>query len=284
MAVLVAGIALVILSPFHVTDGIEARAAAVVGPLAGGLRDASRPAADVLLRAGQIRALSAENADLRKEVGRMEADLATLREQQTAAQQASALLDAVGPDTADFLTASVVLRDPAPGRETALLNRGSTDGVRVGQPVLSSGATLAGVIVDVGPHRARVRLLIDPGSSVAALVQSSRTPGDASGTGDGLRLDFVQQGASVTSGDLVLTSALGGRLPGGLLIGRVSAVHSRPADLFQQVRVEPLADFLRLEQVLVMTGFVPGTQLDPGTGSATDGGTAPDGGTGTGTP
>jgi rod shape-determining protein MreC len=262
--VLVVGVVLLLLSPLRAAGSLQERVGGIVGPVGGALRDATRPAADVLLRAGQLRELSAENADLRRRVSRLEADLATLREQQIAVQQASALLSAVGPAAGQFITASVVLRDPAPGHETVLLDHGSSDGVRVGQPVLSAGATLAGIVVDVGAHRARVRLLIDPQSSVAALVQSSRTPGAATGTGDALQLDFVQQGASVANGDLVLTSALGGQLPGGLLIGRVSAVHSRPADLFQTVDVEPLADYLRLEQVLIMTGFVPGSRIDVG--------------------
>lgn len=271
-AVLVVGILLLALSPFRFAGGLQARVASVVGPAGSALRDATRPAADVLLRAGQIRELSAENASLRQQVSQLEADVATLREQQISTQQAAALLKAVGPNAKDFITASVVLRDPAPGHQTALLDRGSADGVKVGQPVLSAGATLAGVIVDVGPHRSRVRLLIDRDSSVAALVQSSRTPGAASGTGDGIRLDFVQEGAPVTPGDLVLTSALGGKLPAGLLIGRVHTVTAHPSDLFEQVTVEPLADFLRLERVLVMTGFVPGTQIS--VGSAAGAGTA----------
>lgn len=260
--VLVAGLVLLALSPLPVAGDLEARAAQLVAPGANALRDLARPVSDVLLRAGQLRELTAENAVLRNRVGRLEADLATLREQQIAVEQAAALLTAVGPNALQFTPAAVVLRDPAPGRQLLLLDRGSDDGVAVGQPVLSSGATLAGVVVEVGRNRSRVRLLIDRDSAVAGIVQSSRTPGAALGTGDGIRLDFVPLGAAVTPGDLVLTAALGGQLPGGLLVGRVSVVHERPEDLFAAITVEPLADFLRLEHVLVMTGFSPGALID----------------------
>lgn len=261
-AVLVAGIVLLALSPLPLAGDIEARAARVVAPAANALRDLARPVSEVVLRAGQLRELTAENAALRNRVGRLEADLATLREEQIAVEQAAALVAAVGPNAREFTAAGVVLRDPAPGRQLLLLDRGSEDGVAVGQPVLSSGATLAGVVVEVGAQRARVRLIIDRDSAVAGIVQSSRTPGAALGTGDGIRLDFVPLGAAVTAGDLVLTAALGGQLPGGLLVGRVSAVSERPEDLFASITVEPLADFLRLEHVLVMTGFTPGAHID----------------------
>jgi rod shape-determining protein MreC len=275
-AVLAVGVVLLALSPLPIAGDLEARAGAAIAPAAGALRDLARPVADVVLRAGQLRELTAENAALRNRVSRLEGDLATLREQQIAVEQAAALLDAVGPNARQFTPAAVVLRDPAPGRQLLLLDRGREDGVAVGQPVLSSGATLAGVVIEVGARRSRVRLIIDRDAAVAGVVQSSRTPGAAVGTGAAIRLDFVPLGAAVTAGDLVLTSALGGQLPRGLLIGRVSAVAERPEELFAAVDVEPLADFLRLEHVLVMTGFTPGTVLG-GDGETREGGQTEEG-------
>ena len=152
-AVFIAGVVLLVLSPLRVSGDLESRIASVVGPAGNSLRNLTRPVADVLLRAGQIRQLSAENAELRRRTSRLEADVATLREQQIAAQQATALVRAVGPDAHDFITASVILRDPAAGHAMALVDRGSADGVRLGHPVLTSGATLAGVVVDVDEHR-----------------------------------------------------------------------------------------------------------------------------------
>ncbi len=60
-------------------------------------------------------------------------------------------------------------------------------------------------------------------------------------------------GAQVHTGDLVVTSPLGGKLPPGLLIGRVGSVESRPEELFEAIRVEPYTDYNRLLQVLVLT-------------------------------
>ena len=259
LTVLLALVALLLaLSPLPVANDLETRLAAVVAPASRALSSVTRPAADVLLNAGQIRRLSEENAELRRALARLEAETAALREANIDVQQASALIAAVGDEASRYLPAAVVLRDPAPTRRVVLVDRGAADGVTAGQPVLGAGATLVGVVSAVEQRQATVRLLSDEGSAVTAVVQQSRVPGALAGGPGGLRLEFVPVGSPVATGDLVLTSSLGGRLPGGLLIGRVTAVHSREQDLFETVEVEPLTDYARLERVLILTDFLTG--------------------------
>lgn len=260
------GILLLIGSALPGAGDIEERGNMLLGPLTQRVSSATRPLADVLQNAGQLRELSQENAALRQTVEQLEGELSTVREGRVAVEQGAALIDAVGPEEADrYTSAAVILRDPTATREIVVLDRGQRHGISLGQPVLGPGATLVGIVIEVHSATSRVRLLNDTDSAVTALVQSSRTPGALVG-GDGtLRLDFVPIDASVMPGDLVLTSALGGNLPGGLLIGRVVAVSVDPRALFQEIEVEPLADYARLERVLVLTDFLAS---DPGGGPA----------------
>jgi rod shape-determining protein MreC len=262
---LVAALLLLALSPLPLAGDVESRAASLVAPVASALRATTRPISDVLLNAGQLGELSRENASLRQELARAQAELAATREQHTASEEAAALQQAAGQLGAR-VTAPVLLRDPAAGRQVLLIGRGTADGVRSGQPVLGPGATLVGIVTATDEHRARVRLLHDSDSAVAGILQSSRIQASLAGDGGTLRLDLVAATMPVVSGDLVLTSALGGLLPPGLLIGRVANVEARSEDLFARVRVEPLVDYDRLEQVLVLTDFRPGLTL---TGEAT---------------
>lgn len=271
-SLLAGALVLLMLSPLPVAGNLEARVGGMVAPMVGAVRGAIRPVTDVLLNAGQIDALAQENAALRQEIARAETDLAALREGRIAVEQAAALVESVGANAGRTVTATVILRDPAPGRQRLVLNRGSDDGVRLGQPVLGAGATLLGIVTEVDASRSRVRLITDRDSAVATILQSSRTPASLVGSGGGLRLDFVPLGASVAPGDVVLTSALGGLLPPGLLVGRVAEVSAASQDLFQRVTVDPLANLDRAEQVLVMVGFVPGATLGEGDDST---GTAP---------
>ena len=233
-------------------------AADAAGPAVRAAGGAVRPLAGLVRHAGRTRGLSEENAELRRRAGRLEAELAVLRERQGFEERAAELRAAVGPGEADrYLSASVLFRDPAPAREALTIDRGERHGVRAGQPVLGPGAALVGVIAEAGPASARVRLLDDAASAIAAVVQTSRTQAALSGGPDGLRLEFVPSGARVAVGDAVLSSALGGGLPGGLPVGRVSAYEADPRALFAVAAVEPFADYARLEQVLVLTGEEP---------------------------
>jgi len=269
---LLTAMVLLALARVPVATDIEDRIAAVFAPAIQGVRDTIRPVTDVALHAGQISELAADNAALRQQLSRAEADLATLREGRIAVEQANALIASLGTDAGQTVTATVILRDPAPGRQSVVLNQGRSDGVRVGQPVLGTGATLLGVVTEVTDARSRVRLITDRNSAHAVLIQASRLPGSLVGDGERLHLDFIPVDANVVPGDVILTSALGGLLPPGLLVGRVIEIDAPEQELFQRVIVAPLANLDRVEQVLVMTGFRPGLTLEAdaaGTAEAT---------------
>jgi len=251
VVLLVAALGALVLSPLRFAGDLEARLGAAIAPVTASLHRATRPASDVLLHAGQLSALTEENAALRDRVAQLESEAATLREGRTAEEQARALRSAVGD--ASYLEASVTVLDPSPGRRGLLIDRGAAHGVVAGQAVLGPGAALIGVIAEVQPAAARVRLIDDPRSAIAVALQQSKTPGLLAAGAGGLHLDFVPTGSTVAVGDLVLTSPIGGQLPAGLLVGRVQAVEVQPEALFTTVRVEPYAAADRLLRVLVVT-------------------------------
>ena len=105
---------------------------------------------------------------------------------------------------------------------------------------------------------ARVQLITDPASSVNVRLQNAETEAALSGsvTGD-VTLDLIPQDTNVQTGDLVLTSGLGGGYPPDLIVGQVVNVRTREFDLFQQATVQPVVDFNRLQIVLVIVNFKP---------------------------
>ena len=232
----------------------EERGGLIVAPLIDAAGDLARTLSDSAQHGGRIDELSDENAALRRQIARLEAENSSLRESVIRSGQLTDLTAAAGAsNVGSTLAAQVVLRDPAPGRDVIVIDRGARDGVRKGQPVLGSGATLIGLVSSVQQQRARVRLLSDPQSAIAAVVQSTRTQTALTGSREGLRLEFAPIGDPISEGDLVLTSALIGGLPGGLLAGQVTEVDRSGQDLFSRIRVEPLATYERIEHVLVIT-------------------------------
>jgi rod shape-determining protein MreC len=72
-----------------------------------------------------------------------------------------------------------------------------------------------------------------------------------------LWVDAIDQTASVTSGELVLTSGLGGAFPPDIPVGQVLTVRKRDYELFQEAVVQPSADLENLLVVLIVTNFQP---------------------------
>jgi rod shape-determining protein MreC len=136
-----------------------------------------------------------------------------------------------------------------------IVDVGKRHGIRKGMPVVTERG-LAGHIHSTGTNWARVLLIIDPSSSVAALVQSSRAPGLVSGRlGEDLMMSYIPQEEQITVGDVILTSGTGGHHPKSLVIGQITEIHQRDIDTFKSATVRPSVNFEKLETVLVITSF-----------------------------
>jgi len=198
------------------------------------------------------------NSDLEAEVSRLQSEIISLKQQIDETRILSALVDfaRVNPEYR-YVAATVIGRDPSPFLQYAIINRGSDDGLRRGMPVVTEQG-LVGRIAAVTAGAARIQLITDPGSKINVRLQSSGAAAVLQGeiTGD-VSLDMIPQSADVQTGDLVLTSGLGGNYPPTILVGQVTGVRSRDNDLFQRASVQPVVDFNQLGIVLVITNFRP---------------------------
>lgn len=134
---------------------------------------------------------------------------------------------------------------------------GTRNGVAENMPVVTDRG-LVGRVVASSPNMAQVLLLIDPASSVNAIIQNSRVTGVVRGNIDGtITLERIPPNEEVNPGDIVLTSGLGGNFPDKLVIGQVTEVIRRDQDMFQVARIRPTVDFGKLETMLIITSFEP---------------------------
>jgi rod shape-determining protein MreC len=134
------------------------------------------------------------------------------------------------------------------------IDKGSTAGVRMDDPVLV-GDGLVGHVVEVTPNAAKVQMIIDPGSSVAARLSTSGETGLLIGQQDrDLRMDLVDPRAHVLPNEQVVTAGYqGGLYPAEIPIGVVSHIYQRPGELTKTISVRPAVNFTALEFVLVVT-------------------------------
>jgi rod shape-determining protein MreC len=151
----------------------------------------------------------------------------------------------------------VISRDPSNLERYITLDVGKEAGIAHDMPVVTDRG-LVGRISEVGNGWSRVLLIIDASSSVNALTQSTRASGLVQGQPDGsLVMRAIPQGDTVSVGDTVFTSGLGGNFPRQILIGQITKVERKDYELYQTATVQPTVDFDHLEAVLVVTGFEP---------------------------
>ncbi len=213
---------------------------------------------DFMTAPRDIARLSQLNDQYQAEIARLQSQIIELQQQNAELEVLSALLDFARTHAEnEYITAAVIGRDVSPFLHYIIINRGSDDGLRRGMPVVSSQG-LVGRVAAVTADGARVQLITDPGTAINVRIQPSGAEGSLSGsiTGD-ITVENIPQDAAIQTGDLVLTSGLGGNFPPDMLIGQVSGVRQRPVELFQTATIEPVVDFSQLEIVLVIVNFRP---------------------------
>ena len=209
------------------------------------IRSASRWFSGLTSRPADLAALEAQNTALRAQV-------ALLEEERRENQRLTRLLEFVAKEDLDTIGARIIGRQVSTWEAVLTIDRGSEDGLEAGMPVLAPEGLL-GHVFEVNDRSSRVRLITDQKSGVAAILQSTRQEGIVAGSTDGrLTMDFVSLDTTVTAGEPVLTSGIGGMYPKGLLIGSVGEFEVRRGDLFQSITVEPLVDVRAVENVVVL--------------------------------
>ncbi len=212
----------------------------------------------------EFRGLAAENGRLRSELEGLSRKYSGLVEQAIENERLRQLLDFKLSSPAGVVAASVIGRSSSQWYNTLQIDRGSADGVSKDMPVVT-GQGLVGKVLATTSHTATVLLLLDPDCGAGAMVQRTRDFGvvlGQFGPGGLLEMRLFARDASAAVGDLVLTSGLGDIFPPDLPIGVIAAVEWKEYGLTAYASIQPLVDFDRLEEVLVVQDT--GTEVGDG--------------------
>jgi rod shape-determining protein MreC len=198
-----------------------------------------------------------ENRRLEARVRQLEVELQSRAPGAQEAARLRELLELRRAVPLETVAAEVLARDGVPWFRSLTIDKGEADGVALDASVMSPTGVV-GRVFAVGPHVARVQVLLDRDGGAGVLVERSRVPGVVSGQVSGqssgaedLVLKYVPERSDVAVGDVVVTSGLDRIYPKGLVVGRVRYV-GKGSGLFRDIRVEPSARFDRLETVLVV--------------------------------
>lgn len=202
-----------------------------------------------------LTASSATLSDLEAENAELTSLLASMEEYRLESERLEQLLGLTGAYGASGIGARVVGGSGDSWSSSIVIDAGASDGVEVDMAVVC-GSGAVGQVTSTAATSSTVRLLMDSASGVSAMLQGSRETGVLSGSLDGsMHLDFVPTTATVSVGELVVTSGMGGVYPKGLLVGTVTSVSSTPSSLYYDITVAPAAEQGSYEEVYVITSF-----------------------------
>jgi rod shape-determining protein MreC len=233
-------------------------------PIESGANRALKPVRDLFGWVGDTVDAKGENKDLEQQVEDLRTRLARAQTTQRDTHELRGLADVRGTDGfpagTEPVTARVIARSPTAWYSSVKIDKGTSDGIRLDQPVIAAGG-LAGRISRVTGGTAEVKLITDGTSGVSAQVMPDGAHGTVTpevGNAGKLVLDFLEKNRRVTDGTTVVTSGstssrLESLFPRGIPIGEVTDVDSDEIELFERVHVKPFADVRGMDFVQVLT-------------------------------
>ncbi|MGH8458254.1 MAG: rod shape-determining protein MreC [Nevskiales bacterium] len=151
-----------------------------------------------------------------------------------------------------MLIAEIVATSPDPYRHYLKLNKGSTEGVFVGQ-ALVDGHGIMGQITEVYPLTSVALLITDPNHGIPVEIARNGLRSIAHGEGGGgLSLPYLPSNADIKGGDQLVSSGLGGRFPAGYPVGTVTTIAHQAGEHFLSISATPAAHMDRGREVLLI--------------------------------
>ncbi|NLU52852.1 MAG: rod shape-determining protein MreC [Clostridiaceae bacterium] len=204
-----------------------------------------------------IKATKNENEELKKRISELERQVLDI---ERLTKENNQLRDALNfknrYEEYEFLGASIIAKDPGNWFEVFTIDRGSKDGIEADSPVITAYG-LVGRVSKVDLLTSKVVSIIDMDSTVSARLSKSRdlivVRGDVELRNEGkCRADYIPPDADVLPGDTIETSGIGGIFPKGIIIGKVVKVVQSEGHYDSYAIIEPVVDFKRLEDVIVL--------------------------------
>ena len=218
--------------------------------------------------------INEENQSLKEQVAELTLENNMLMQERYELQELRDLYN-LDSDYSDLnkIAANVIGKDTGNWFNMFIIDKGSSDGIKVDMNVIAGGG-LVGIVTKTGPDWAQVRSIIDDMSNVSAMILKNSdlcyVRGDLEMMSEGtLQLNQLRdQNDEVESGDKVVTSYASAKYHKGILIGYVNELAVDSNNLTKSGSITPAVDFEHLSTVLVITDLKQ--QVDESQADATE--------------
>ena len=233
----------------------------VMSPFQNGVAYITNKVKDTTDFIREMKSYKEENERLITEINelkRQNRDVTNYREENERLQE---ILDLTSSMSNNYSTvaAKVIAYSSNNGYDTIQINKGSLAGVAAGNAVITPDGVV-GKVIEAAPTWSLVSTILNPDNAMG--VKISRTGDVAVVEGDDefykqnyCKMTFVDRGSNLIIGDLLETSGSGGVYPAGLLVGAIREIDSDAMGNLNYATIEPLVDFSRLYEVVVINGI-----------------------------
>jgi len=239
----------------------------VLSPVQEGASRALKPVRDGVGWVGDTFAAKGENEQLTADLAQarqIKADVNALTRENVELRRMLDMNERLQIQDMGLVPARVISRSPNVINQVIKINRGSSDGVRPGQPVVT-GSGLVGTVDTVGSNFSVVKLVTDADFGAGAKVSEGGVTGvvrPAAGAPRELRMDYTEATDDVRKGATLVTSGTSdprfpSPFPPDVLIGKVTEVEDPGSDS-QVIHVRPFVDVRDVNFVEVITRMQPG--------------------------
>ena len=206
--------------------------------------------------------LQAENERLKAEIAELEA---AAREGEADSKENERLRELLGlrpkeRELDELESATVTARSSTNWSSTLTLSKGADHGVEAGDCVVDSAWNLVGIIDQVGTNWSTMLTVVDANLEMGAFLSRTESiailEGDFSLMAEGkLKLTYLPENTELITGDLVLTSSMGGNYPSDLVVGSIESIHTDASGISRYAVIQPSADLSSLVQVFIIKEF-----------------------------
>jgi rod shape-determining protein MreC len=154
----------------------------------------------------------------------------------------------------NILVAQIIGFDASNFYKSAVINKGSLDGLKKDMIVLDKNGNLVGRIINpIALKESRVQLITDNESGVGVFSQSKEVMGILNGDDKGYCfLEYIHVTTEgIYEGEDIITSGKDGLFPSGIKVGKIVSI-TISTSLFKQIKVEPYFDIRDLDQVAII--------------------------------
>ncbi len=199
-----------------------------------------------------------ENARLVDQINELNHENKDITELRRENERLNQLLELKGSVNYSTVAASVISYSKSNWYDTLEINKGSSDGVNVGNAVITNEGVV-GRITETGPNWSTVSTILNNDNAMGVRVKRTSglgvVEGDETLCLDSLcKMTFINQESTIIVGDLLETSGSGGIYPAGLFVGSIREINADNTGELNYATVEPAVDFSRVYEVLVING------------------------------